>query len=722
MSALALTAAATVTVPAAPARAATSPACQTTLPSPQQTIEQQPVVLVHGWTANASSMEGLAAALKTAGFDGYFFCFDYAPRATHWPSDPLIHQKLADALVSISGAFKRGGGDGRVLAAGHSMGGVALRYASRDTSAGVAVSSVLAGVVTFGTPHLGSPWGGTALASKLEGFLSKDQVALPPTASDAALCLAPLTRRASSCGDIPYLPSGVPLTELGTQITVHRTLFNIGIAKQEASIPLFGDGIVPQDSSHGYLFSGPSVNGSRKIGYGVTLDSNIATCDYSTDYLKSFGAGAVLGSGEGPVGALVGGLRGVLLNEHLDSAAEDALLSGSSSLALAELSAYAYRTPCFHTNLTTEPHLVKDALAAFQADLAASAPATSLTVSEVKVPPLGVPAYDTTGTYPQVSGGGVDLDAVNAALRSAVTGDQDAYRPDAVTSARDRAAYPSERGVYDVDSDASTVLANTRLVSTLYPTVKLYPGGNDGNDWLGTTVLVPSGKTVALADLFPTGNGYLQLLSDQLRRLVNQAAFCQPEGGDPAFAGIRQQEYDAALAPTPANFRNWALTPDGLDLGTAQGSFGEEACGTDRFEIPWKVLSPSLSPLGKQLMSWSMQGLAGRGVAPCTTTRLYAAAVTREHLDVHAYSGEPGIGPFADRAVCHDGWAIADISRPNVGTTDGQVLFRTSGLGWAEVAMLGNQGSDYCTLVRAGTPPAVARKFALSGPPAGSTC
>jgi hypothetical protein len=47
----------------------------------------------------------------------------------------------------------------------------------------------------------------------------------------------------------------------------------------------------------------------------------------------------------------------------------------------------------------------------------------------VPTPPLRVPGYDTSGTYPQVKGRNVDLRAVNAALRAAVLADQRAYTP-----------------------------------------------------------------------------------------------------------------------------------------------------------------------------------------------------------------------------------------------------------------------------------------------------
>src|SRR2546421_521883 len=50
-----------------------------------------------------------------------------------------------------------------------------------------------------------------------------------------------------------------------------------------------------------------------------------------------------------------------------------------------------------------------------------------LVVVEARTPPLRVPNYRTSGTYPQVSGGHVRLKAVNAALRDALLNAQRRY-------------------------------------------------------------------------------------------------------------------------------------------------------------------------------------------------------------------------------------------------------------------------------------------------------
>ena len=345
------------------------------------TVARRPVVFVHGWNSSAAGMEGVSAAVNRAAPGVYFtFCFDYANLSARWPSTPGIHQKLADAIVALSAAYKRGGGDGRVLAAGHSMGGIALRFASADSSGGVAVASVLAGVVTLGTPHQGSPWGATGVGRLLEAAVNNlhHGAVLPPADSDAQACLASLDRVPSHCGVTPYLPQGVPLTELGTQIVVHRSLFNIGFIKGPSTdIPVFGDGLVPQNSSNGYIGSGP---GRGRIPYRSPVDPAVIGCSYSTDYLLAAKGGAQLASDGGPLLSAIGALTGVLINEKLDSTAQDRILAGKASPALVELTAYAATTPCFHTSLTTQSDVVAAMVAAFAKEAAASAPVSDSSV------------------------------------------------------------------------------------------------------------------------------------------------------------------------------------------------------------------------------------------------------------------------------------------------------------------------------------------------------
>jgi hypothetical protein len=138
--------------------------------------------------------------------------------------------------------------------------------------------------------------------------------------------------------------------------------------------------LVPQDSSTGYIGSGPKINGSgpqtkapRRIPYRATVTPDLATCTYDTDYLLAAKTG-----GSGLLG-VVGALAGVLGNEILDSKAADRLLQSKASPFLAQLTAYAATTPCFHTNLTTLPKLANatiTALATYATAASQQTPAT----------------------------------------------------------------------------------------------------------------------------------------------------------------------------------------------------------------------------------------------------------------------------------------------------------------------------------------------------------
>ena len=74
--------------------------------------------------------------------------------------------------------------------------------------------------------------------------------------------------------------------------------------------------------------------------------------------------------------------------------------------------------------------------------------------------------------------------------------------------------------------------------------------------------------------------------------------------------------------------------------------------------------------------------------AQCKGSLLFNAAEAHEDFNTtHGYShiSPPG----AREAICDTGWAVAAISRPNVGTTDGYTLFRSEEAQWREVGQLG---------------------------------
>jgi hypothetical protein len=212
----------------------------------------------------------------------------------------------------------------------------------------------------------------------------------------------------------------------------------------------------------------------------------------------------------------------------------------------------------------------------------------ALSVVRAPTPRLEVPRYDTSGTYPQVRNGTLDLGAVNRSLRAAVLADQRAYAPHA---RREKAQAPPSglatryRGVYRTGVARRLVSASTVVVSALIPlTAELFPGESGGDGWLGVTVRVPSGERVAISGLFSRPAEALRVLRNHLR--------------GPAIATcIRLHPSD--FRPTLANYRQFALTPRGLAIGFRE----DDACYRLVATVRYEILRPYLSRLGAKLVA-----------------------------------------------------------------------------------------------------------------------
>ena len=217
-----------------------------------------------------------------------------------------------------------------------------------------------------------------------------------------------------------------------------------------------------------------------------------------------------------------------------------------------------------------------------------SKPAVSaLTVVEARTPPLRVPHYRTSGTYPQVRGGKLDLRAVNAALRAAVLADQRAYTPYA---RRERPRLvPRTHGVYRTGVDRRYLSASTVVVSALMPaTRELFPGQHDGDGWLAVTVRVPSGRRVTIGDLFARPDRGLRVLAAAWKARIRRT------GG-----GECLRLYPSVYAPTARNYGAFALTPAGVAVGSPEIAVCYRLVAT----VPYRLLRPYLSGLGAALVA-----------------------------------------------------------------------------------------------------------------------
>ena len=217
---------------------------------------RRPVVLVHGWDGSWTSMQPVAQAL--AGLPVQPLFFDYQSHNTDWAAQPTVAGCLASYVNAASGAYRHVGGDGKVIVIAHSMGGLATRFASSGQYTPTPIGAELGGVITIDTPSLGSPFGNQTLARAIQalpifGAGHPASLFTAKAGTDASICLAahepPQNVLPHGCILAPYLPAGIPITQLAGDISVRRSLFGISLYTTD----LGTDGPVPVGSSHGYI-------------------------------------------------------------------------------------------------------------------------------------------------------------------------------------------------------------------------------------------------------------------------------------------------------------------------------------------------------------------------------------------------------------------------------------------------------------------------------------
>jgi hypothetical protein len=210
--------------------------------------------------------------------------------------------------------------------------------------------------------------------------------------------------------------------------------------------------------------------------------------------------------------------------------------------------------------------------------------AEALVVVAARTPRLPVRRYDTSGTFPQVRDGELDLRAVNAALQASIRADQREFTPEARRSVA--RSVESVRGIYSTAIDRKLISASTIVVSALLPATKLYPAGTEGKTWVAMTVEVPSGRMVGLEDLFAEpSSGIRALAAAWLKRAQRHWAPC-----------IRL--VPERFRPSADNYRYFALTPRGVAVGFWQ----PPACNRVHATVPYEVLRAHLSELGQRLV------------------------------------------------------------------------------------------------------------------------
>jgi hypothetical protein len=100
-------------------------------------------------------------------------------------------------------------------------------------------------------------------------------------------------------------------------------------------------------------------------------------------------------------------------------------------------------------------------------------------------------------------------------------------------------------------------------------------------------------------------------------------------------------------------------------------------------------------------------GAESHATTVCSPNLLFHAAIAKEHFSPAAVPS----GPRISIQECDGGWAVALVSRPNVGMTDGFTLFRWRRGRWTEETQLPN-GAVECNLEAEGISAALSAELA----------
>ena len=178
--------------------------------------------------------------------------------------------------------------------------------------------------------------------------------------------------------------------------------------------------------------------------------------------------------------------------------------------------------------------------------------------------------------------------------------------------------------------------------------------------------------------------------------------------GQHAYSYVRSgclslRAYPSRTAPyhyCVANFHDYTVTN------------GPYAAGADDWFGVWSPATGSGWVLALYLLPYRSSTGGATGSAPaCDPAALFAAAVRKEGFDPHSpdYTSQEPAGAF--HPLCIGAWAIAIISRPKLGGTDGDTLFTAVNGQWSEVGVLGYPLTAD-RLERMGVPAAIAVIFA----------
>jgi len=192
------------------------------------------------------------------------------------------------------------------------------------------------------------------------------------------------------------------------------------------------------------------------------------------------------------------------------------------------------------------------------------------------------PPFTITAQTPQLTGSDDPrLQAFNQRLNDLVSKEVDMWRQSFLQNTAPTVNNGSTLDVtYTLVSQIGD-LWNFKFDFSFYSDGAAHPGLNS----ITLNYDLGQGKELALADLFLPNSNYLELLS----------TYCIAELSKQPFF---DSSFSTGAQPTPENYRNWNITPDGLMITFDEYQVAPYAAGPQTVVVPYRELQALINPQG----------------------------------------------------------------------------------------------------------------------------
>ncbi len=204
--------------------------------------QRLPVILVHGFSDRPAvwgSANDPNSMLHTVGRipNTYVETFDYESTNKRWIDDPAIGRSLARRIACVAASSRQANGPGKVIVIGHSMGGLAAKYAATQTVEGHKVAGDIGLVATIGTPNTGNGW---ANGYALVRSAICSAITMAKAVQLQFLCdgdaVEGLQSHSQQIDALPPLPGNIPVIAIAGDVTVTYSFFQLTLKDTDSDL------------------------------------------------------------------------------------------------------------------------------------------------------------------------------------------------------------------------------------------------------------------------------------------------------------------------------------------------------------------------------------------------------------------------------------------------------------------------------------------------------